>query len=351
MTNPQIPHSIKSGVPLSEYVAGLILDNGQVVYEILSKSNLHVVYRVKGSRGINCEYAFVNLQTQELISKVTALIHLSEERFHQTAVDDITKRVVPIFGLVFFENIETAQKHIRELERYIYRRPSVKRVIAETDSYSIWVDSKNMVNFSHFDHLDHLQLVLTNFTKLRAQGSSFIPQGSRFEFSEQLGAALAVAIETLEDDPDVFRDVENLLAKTIDSSLRTRFSMFSIGSASFLLFILFYFFNTPSNAAGIYIPAIAGGILGAFISVQSRVRTIKCDISDPAWTLKTQAFIRIVLGGIFGFIAFAMAKTGIVFSVFSSSDSAMILLGVISGFSERLIPELLQKIEKKQVAE
>ena len=350
MTAPTMYCSL-SDVPFLEYKKGLVLECGRVVSEVVSRSNSHVVYRVEGSRTLAYEYVLLSQEIQELISKITSLIHLSEERFHQTATEEINQRVIPIFGLIFFFNShETAQKYIRELERYIYRHPSVKRVVAETATYSIWVDSKNMVNFSHLGSMDHFPFVHANFTKLRAQGSSFIAQGSRFEFSEQLGAALAVALETAADDsPDVFREVEDLLAKTIDSSLRTRFSVFTTVSASIMFLALLDPFNVLPNATGMYIPAIAGGIIGAFISVQGRTRTIKCDISDPEWTLKTQAFIRIVLGGIFGFIAFAMAKTGIVFSVFSSSDSAMILLGVISGFSERLIPELLQKIEKKNV--
>lgn len=351
-----IQNSIKSKVPFSEYVVGLRLDHGQVICEILSKSNSHVAYRLEGSRKLRFE-CIRNSDTLNFVSEIILLINLSEERFSQTAADEITQRVIPIFDLIFSKNIEsnqvrieTIQRHIRELKRYIYRRPSVKQIIDETSEYSIWVDARNMVNFSHLGSMDHFPFVHAKFTELRAQGSSFIAQGSRFEFSEQLGAALAVALKTaVDDNPDVFQDVKDLLSKTIDSSLRTRFSFFTITSASFLLVVLLYLFNALPETLSMYIPAISGGILGAFISVQERSRTIKCDISDPGRTLMTQAFIRIVLGGIFGFIGFLISKNATVLSGFNSSIPAIILLGVISGFSERLIPEILQKIEKKNM--
>ena len=75
---------------------------------------------------------------------------------------------------------------------------------------------------------------------------------------------------------------------------------------------------------------------------------IKCEVHDPIGTIVFQAIVRILLGGVFGFIAFILSQMGFAFSILKESSIGLIFIGVASGFSERLIPELLQNIAKEK---
>jgi uncharacterized membrane protein YqgA involved in biofilm formation len=174
----------------------------------------------------------------------------------------------------------------------------------------------------------------------------------RYKFSEQLGAALAAAIETSKNTTGVFKDSENLVMKLIDNGLRERYVLFTTGTAIVLALLLLALVNYSETSSFIQLCAmtVLGGVIGAFISVQSRLKTIKCEISDPIWTIVSQAAIRIFIGGVFGFVAFVASQVGLIFSILKESGSSLIILGVVSGFSERLIPELLKSIESKKSA-
>lgn len=172
----------------------------------------------------------------------------------------------------------------------------------------------------------------------------------RYKFSEQLGAALAAAIETSKNTIGVFKEAENLVIKLIDNGLRERYVLYTTATAIILssLALLIMHYSQSSPFIESCAMTVLGGIIGAFISVQSRLKTIKCEISDPVWTIVSQAAIRIFIGGVFGFIAFTASQVGLVLSMLKESGSSLIILGVVSGFSERLIPELLKSIESKK---
>lgn len=354
MTNPTeiIPISIKSGIIFSDYKVGLRLDDGNTVREILSKNKFHVLYKITGEHKIRYEYMPIDEKTQELICKRTSLIHLSEEKFHSTEWENITKRVTPIFGLIFSKNIDIANNYIEKLDEYINKKPSITKIIAECYDYTIWIDCENNSQFLHQPNSDASRLnnVIAEYIRIKAIGTSFLNEKQRGEFSEQLSAALAFSLKASKNTTAAFKESENLVSKIIENSLRTKYSIFTLLTTLSLILSLIGIANyfDLSDAVKMCIYAISGGVIGAFISVQERVKRIKCQISDPIWTLVFQAIIRIALGGVFGFIAFIASKTGIAFSFFNESSMTLIFLGIVSGFSERLIPELLQSMEKQK---
>lgn len=347
--NPEI-RSIPSGIPFLEYKPGTELDSGNTVYRVLSVSQYHVVYKVKGLKNILYEYVPINHQVQDLVCTITSLINLSEDKFKGTATDKITARIIPIFSLIFLENIGTANQHITELSQYINEKPKISTVIANTHEYTVWLNNENNVEYTYWTSFNHLNLAIAEFTRLRALGSSFISKRMRRKFSEQLGAALVTSIETSKNTTNTFKDTENLVIKLIDNSLRERYVVYTTGTAiilAALILLPIYHFKLSEFAQSCSI-TILGGIIGSFISVQSRLKTIKCEISDPVWTIVSQAAIRIFIGGIFGFIAFIASQAGLMFSILKESEPGLIILGIVSGFSERLIPELLKSIDSKK---
>ncbi len=348
----QLPKSLLSNIQFSEYKSGTKIGNGNIVKNVLSKSGLHVVYQVEGKRGIAYEYVAPNHEVQNIIKQITSIIYLSEERFFSTASDEIGRRVAPIFHSIFTENIPCAKEQIKELEDYVNRKLPVKKIIFESYDYTIWIDSEN--NSRLFYQQDgvasQLNNVIAEYLRVRAIGSSFLSKKQRGDFSEQLSAALAFSLKSSKNNTAPFKESELLVSKIIENSLRTKYSIFTLLTAITIILslIIIVIYSDLPDSIKMCIYTVSGGVIGAFISVQERVKKIKCQVSDPVWTLVFQAIIRIVLGGVFGFIAFIASKTGIAFSFFNESSMTLIFLGILSGFSERLIPELLQSLEKKK---
>jgi len=93
---------------------------------------------------------------------------------------------------------------------------------------------------------------------------------------------------------------------------------------------------------------ISGGALGVIISVLQRSGSIPVNPHSSFPDIVLQSLTKVLLGAIFGAISAVAVKAEIVMAAFKSNVYAVYLFAIMSGFSERFIPELLQSIEKQE---
>ncbi|MEP6743260.1 MAG: hypothetical protein ABJB61_12230, partial [bacterium] len=90
------------------------------------------------------------------------------------------------------------------------------------------------------------------------------------------------------------------------------------------------------------------GSVGACISVLQRNPSLDVDPWMSNGYLRLQGITRIVLGFIFGCIFVLASKANFVLGVVRNNPYSLLVLCIVAGFSERLIPELLSKFESSQ---
>jgi hypothetical protein len=103
----------------------------------------------------------------------------------------------------------------------------------------------------------------------------------------------------------------------------------------------------PNETVRVYVAACVMGALGSLISVLTKTKGMGVE----RFFLRSQAFFvgsgRIVLGVLYGPVAVLAAKAGVLFTVLLEKEEGVYLIAILAGFSERLVPDLLQKIEKQ----
>lgn len=343
--------SLLAGISFEEYESGTKLKNGMTVRSIVSRSPIHVVYTVHGSQELSCEYAMINDEIQNSVNKLTYLLLEAKEKFKGTAVIETNNQAILIFNLIFWENSKV-EEYFEKFEQYIKNRPPITEVLSSSENYIVWINHRKEPEYLSWAPTDKMHGTISEYVRLRALGLSFIPKKLQQKFSSQLGAALVTAFEKGKDNPAVFKESESLISKIIENSLRTKYTLTTATTSMALILIttIFALELATNQTEKMVALAICGGVIGAFISIQERAKFIKCQISDPIKTIIFQATIRIVLGGTFGFIAFILSILGIFFNTFKDNLFSMLLIGIISGFSERLIPEVLENMIKKKPA-
>lgn len=165
--------------------------------------------------------------------------------------------------------------------------------------------------------------------------------------------ALITALEgDMTNASDILTEIRNEVIA--DRKSRARFLyLISASIASFLLSSILVLEciirHSPDTEFG-----VAGGILGAFfsISIGIRSRTIRTDLhwSDNA----SDAVLRIAVGTIAGFVIVCLYRVGLVSWLtfptnISSPWMTNFVLGFIGGFSERMIPDLLTKVNSGNI--
>lgn len=89
------------------------------------------------------------------------------------------------------------------------------------------------------------------------------------------------------------------------------------------------------------------GAAGAAISVAHRIRNLNIEWKSQRKLLAAEGFARILVGFFFGVLFCLMCKGDLVLGALKSNYLALLVFSTIAGFSERFIPELMEKLEAR----
>ncbi len=157
-----------------------------------------------------------------------------------------------------------------------------------------------------------------------------------------------VASSVIRSKPD---DNFEVLISEAEKTLSSRVGEFSyLIYASIALLIatiicgLLNHFDVPDLT---YRIAIYGGILGALLSAFQRTSPNKFSLYESTISIAFQAIIRILIGAVSGVIVVVMAEANIAFNLIKESLHFVFVAGLVAGFAERLIPDMLSSLANK----
>lgn len=112
---------------------------------------------------------------------------------------------------------------------------------------------------------------------------------------------------------------------------------------------LLYFKDFQSIPVFIYV--ITGGALGGAISLSLKLKKIEIETELSKFTFMFYGLERMLIAIFASIISLILIKSNIFFGVIKELDNAVwgfIAIGILAGFSETLIPDVLNKIEKEK---
>lgn len=121
------------------------------------------------------------------------------------------------------------------------------------------------------------------------------------------------------------------------------------GFSSFLLIAILCIIScfVLNNTENIYIKSMLFGTIGAFMSsIQTSKRFITED-DQPLWFSAVEGVVRVLFGALCGTTACLLIKSNIILGIFSNINEGIYIFALMSGFLERLIPEILVEMKNK----
>ena len=93
------------------------------------------------------------------------------------------------------------------------------------------------------------------------------------------------------------------------------------------------------------------GSMGGLISVLTKIPSLDLDLEGGYFLQAIDGFSRIFLSMISSVIIYTLIKSNIILGAFNeiSNDNILYAFSIISGFSEKFIPDMIKSIEKKKV--
>jgi hypothetical protein len=217
-------------------------------------------------------------------------------------------------------------------------------VFTTTDKHLRWQYHEN-----GGDVPDERLLALNEFDSLMTEIKVFVPQHNRPEAFTRLGKALFASLNAKDSIGALvsFDTVKSFIAQSSTQRARFLYTAFALGTAVLAIIVLLaieHILATPNTT--LFYGAIFGAA-GAAVSVMQRSRDIQLDVRLPDRALYLQACIRVALGLIFGLLFILASKANLIMGTIKDEPFALCVFALVAGFSERMIPDLIERLETR----
>jgi hypothetical protein len=161
--------------------------------------------------------------------------------------------------------------------------------------------------------------------------------------------AEALTMRRSADERDLFAPAREFIGARRRESLHIAYLV----SAFFTMIALGVFGLSLSTSAEYrqFLVAASFGSLGSFVSIAQRLKNTPIERFSSRRYTAIAGVSRSLLGSIFGMLFLLFQKAGLVLSFAGTNTFILYAVAVAAGFSERLVPQLLERFESQAVAE
>ncbi|MBD9631402.1 hypothetical protein [Pseudomonas sp. PDM19] len=331
---------------------GTILLNGSTVTRIHSKSSDFIIYSVDHQTSAYWSWTCRSPEVDDGLHKLNLLLSAIEKKFMGIPTNELDGLVVSALRVIFrSRNTEKIEDALSALEKAIESKTGVQTIISKSSNFIVWISANGNIGY-HVRNLDDITESINQYTKIKSLAEAMLPKEHKQVFNLRLGAILATSFRERPgaNAPILFKPLEDLIHRLAENKLRIHYIFTTTLTAATFVSISFfaYILTIFPNFLHASLAAVCGGFLGTFVSVLERSNGIRISEYESPNLIILQGSLRVFLGGIFGFIAYATAVTGFAFTIFSDTTAKLLLLGIVAGFSERLIPDLIQGISTER---
>ncbi|PFC90952.1 hypothetical protein CN272_02460 [Bacillus anthracis] len=246
------------------------------------------------------------------------------------------------------EDIEIIFKPVQELIDKALEE--VEKIISWGPNFQIYKTSNGGVSYWYKKLPDYLKPAVAEFDQLSSYAKVTLTKKDKKLVTPQMAFALSIAFNSKEDE-DVLRGF-----KKVDEFINTRaisnahFWYIFYNSILFFLMtslaLLFYFYFDINK---VFVIGSVGGLVGAFLSTLIRIDKLSFDILAPFRNVILQGYSRLLVGSISGLFIIVASRSNLILGTYSNSLYSLAVFSIISGFSERFVPDLISSISSKQL--
>ncbi|MGE8061084.1 hypothetical protein [Pseudomonas sp. NPDC089547] len=325
------------------------LVDGRAVTEILHQSNNALIFM--NYEGVRYFYRGVSLRTKVLIYKLESLMHEGGIKFrgaHKFVLDDYRVSILRIILSADSSRVEVEDDLFQPLLHFIDNKPKVEYVFENNPRFVVFLSEMNEVSYQLRSSAEFSAKALSEFRRLKAMGHASLSGRQVEAFNYSIASGLISALREPDDVEGCFSMARNYLDKALSNRVGIHLAFSVFGVLVLVLVVLggvyFSLSTSLTQNLNMLLAGVSGGMIGAAISVLQRSKDVRAVVFDSHGLLVLQAITRLGLGCCFGVIAIIASKAGFFFEMFVGDHKKMFLLAVVAGFSERIMPEFIERV-------
>ncbi|MDQ1233333.1 hypothetical protein QE450_000831 [Paenibacillus sp. SORGH_AS306] len=290
-------------------------------------------------------------------TKIEALISTEVPKFHEKVCYEVLFRSITAC-LNIPQRPEFSDYKTRIVNELSYAKDFVRKKInlgtvfvSSSSNITIYMERNKELRWYYEGLPEYMVISFSEFRRLHSLSNSLLNGVNRELINRNL--AVAMTNSNILQDPDrssaQFSEIENSIKERATARVKFNILLLISTLGLVIIFLCFYFYFSyviPEIISNLIIGA-AGGTLGSVISVIQRNDKITVDFLLSPLAIGTESISRLLLGIIFGIILVLLIQSELITLFSIKNISALCVLSIIAGFSERFVPDFLDKIINK----
>lgn len=239
-------------------------------------------------------------------------------------------------------------------------------IISSNQNYIVFIDDQNIINYDYNTGIIKLPedsgKIFNKIALLEIKSRYLLSENQILPFLDLLGQALARMFEgvNIDNAENCLKEAENFLIEKSTEKAKVWYLESSFLTSLFVLIlgIILYIFKSfiEEIITGDYYSILnlsLYGAFGAFFSIIIRTRELKFDYSAGKKIHIYESILRILTGVLGAFFVMVLIKSNMIIGLGNKLDAswwALIVFAIISGFSERFVPNIIKQFEDNPVA-
>ena len=343
--------------PFQNYARGDKLPDGAKITDIFAATATYLILRTDDGRILFKTKDGVPSEMRDAEGKFLEL--LSEGR--QTLQGAYEWQYMRILGHCLAiamqgsaEKIDSAFKQARD---FLEKRGPIKQVFGSGPGFLVFLSNEGKIEWQGNVN-DRIAALSSEVSSLYQIGRVRLCKEDQSALVQLLGSELVAGFRAQQSTADAasfFRASRDFVERCVEAIFRSRYIMASIEAflllSAFIIIYLIVYGGSLDSSSGLDPSRLLGGgfagMVGALVSVIQRGNSLTLSPFYSVPHVVFQGILRMFLGLLFGALAVIAVDAQILLGLLKGNISSLALLCVAAGFSERLIPDLLEQISEQ----
>jgi hypothetical protein len=229
----------------------------------------------------------------------------------------------------------------------------IRNIIGSTSKFIIYLNDKNELRWERADDFQPKQFneCIARLDRYQSMIKNSLPKSQKRTYLlESLGQALhsSLLTESKEEALQMMDEIGTRVSNEITLYARRRYVSASMFATTFicLTFALLNMYGMIGLLMPYWLSAGAGAV-GSTLSILLRSSSLEMPPFSTPFEYFFQGMIRVILGLLSGLILVILINAEFLFGFAKNNLEVIIVFGIIAGFGERYLPNVLFDFEKK----